>query len=173
MKTSVIRLARTVVILTILVAGTGCRSPEIEPGRHRVTPEVKLVSVENDRAKLDVYGYIIECVAEPTLFAQDNDKWMRVEQFLPFELFYLDGEWFGAWGACDALGCDLVTGFQREVRFVRYEQLGEQGAPEAEPDGRYPVYRTVPVTGTLMIAMDVYEDDRCQLKRTFEFIIGE
>lgn len=112
-------------------------------------------------------GYIRVCADHAVVSVREDDGGKRLaNRGLPGKgLYFLDDKFVG-YGGCDVVTCSHTDGMQ--VQLVEYQSLGTRPRPpDSGGSGQAPVFRTVPLLGTIDITLGYFADAACSVPKTF------
>jgi hypothetical protein len=85
--------------------------------------------------------------------------------------YYIDDEFIG-YGWCDNLVCNPIEQAIK-IDFIEYEKIGEKTALKdhgRKANVQYPVYKSIPLKGKLMIEIELFRDSQCKDRMTYKKI---
>jgi hypothetical protein len=134
----------------------------------------ELVDATNKTFTVPIKGYFETCMDNAAIYRQkrSDNEWERVSSDLPPRgLYYLDEKFVG-YGMCDVVVCtELPTPYT--VNLVEYEKIGEKNPPadSGSTANVLPVYKTIPLTGTIKVTVDYFSDKDCRHRETVSTVI--
>jgi hypothetical protein len=164
-------------LLGVLLAGCGAgpaaRPPEATlppPTATSAPPET--VTVLEDGLAIIVPGYVLSCVADPTLSIPAAAGWKPLENYI-LQSHYLDDTFKFVFGMCDIPVCSPRVSPENPIYigFPLYEHLGERQYTLENEAGTgtitVPDYRTIKPSGTVRLDVIYFLDQGCSQQRTY------
>ncbi|MBM7846406.1 hypothetical protein [Herpetosiphon giganteus] len=154
--------------ILILILTSGC---SINAASNAPTPiPTHTATVSSDWISINMIGYELTCLNDPTVSIQTADGWKQVEYFI-MQPHYLDGQFEWVAAMCDYVVCNRIS--EQSIRLPLYEYIGQRSYLLDREGAIHmiPAYKTVLPPQTLSLSGSYFLDQDCTQQQTYSTTI--